>query len=155
MACLTVHFNAILSLVFASTLSLALAAQVPSQTIPPLVEQELRAKARAENPPPAGLHLSDDGESYTFASSSSTPGQGRPGAGGYQVTLGRRLSGGIEVFAAQSDLSLKFWPVSDALFASPGIERDGRLVYAGKGVRYEYAFKRNGVKEDIVYDAAP
>lgn len=162
-------FSSIASLLLLSAMPVVFAAQAPSQAaigfpagtnadqqaIPPFVEQQLRAKARAENPPTEGLHLSNDGESYTYASSAVAPGGNAMRANGYQATLGRCLSGGIEVSADQSDLSLKFWPVKDALFASPAIEKEGRLIYASKGVRYEYEFRKNGLKEDIVLEEAP
>jgi len=125
------------------------------QSIPPFVEQQLRAKARAENPPQAGLHLSQDGETYTYVSPSSDAASGKPRTGGYQARMGRYLSGGIEICADRSDMSLKFWPVRDALLTSPAAESGGRLVYAGRDVRYEYEFKKNGLEEDIVLDAAP
>ena len=69
----------------------------------------------------------------------------------FSAAVGHKLADGIEVTAAGSQYPVKIIPIT--LPQATGIRGGNRITYSvARGVHIIYTFKRNGVKEDIVFD---
>jgi N-acetylneuraminic acid mutarotase len=91
-----------------------------------------------------GLRLSPDGKSFDY----------RAGSGGFTSVLPRDPKTGIEVADAQSEYPIRMIPQITGLGDAQRIGEE--IVFLGPhGLSLHYAFKKNGLKEDIVFQRPP